>query len=109
MANINNTITVTFPTPEYRPCWVNNRKALFHRWVDSARPVKPKGMEDEETTDRYQLYNVHGLVEFEDGTMARVWPQDIQFADIREEFLTDWQPLPFTVGEEDQEGIHESR
>lgn len=72
---------ITFSTCEMRPCWVDGRRAMFHRWTDSARPVKPKGMEDEDTLDRYQLHSVHGLVEYEDGTMARVWPNTIQFAD----------------------------
>jgi hypothetical protein len=100
MADNKNTIPALLP--EYRPCWVYGRKALLHRWVDSARPVKPRGVEDEENTARYQLHSVHGLVEFQDGAMARAWPQDIQFADIREEFLNDWPPLPYTVGEDDQ-------
>ena len=93
---------------ELRPCWVRDRKAVFHRWVETARPVKPKDMEDDENAEYYQLRNCHGLVEFEDGTVARVWPQDIQFADIREEFLEqDWgEPFTFGEGTEDQEAGH---
>lgn len=66
---------------ELRPCMVNGRRALFHRWADSARPVAPLGVEVDETTQRYQLHNVHGIVEYADGTVARVWPSDIQFID----------------------------
>lgn len=76
----------TIQEPRLRPCYVQSRKALFHLWVHSARPVKPRGMEEDETAERYQLSATHGLVEFEDGTLARVWPQDIQFVDIRPEF-----------------------
>lgn len=94
-------------TTELRPCWVRDKKALFHRWVDTARPVKPKGMEDDENTEYYQLSNCHGLVEFEDGTVARVWPQEIRFADIREEFLDQDWGVPFTFEEtKDQEAAH---
>ena len=95
-----------------RPCWVHNRKAVFHRWCDTARPVKPRGMEEDENAEYFQLYNVHGLVEFQDGTVARVWPQDIQFIDIRPEFQENVWPetetLPFTFEEvtENQEAGH---
>lgn len=68
--------------PELRPCWVKGRRALFHRWTDSARPVVPRGLPELETADlRYQLWNVHGVVEYEDGTLGRVWPYEIQFAE----------------------------
>lgn len=68
-------------TCEGRPCWVNGRRAIFHRWIDSARPVKPRGKEDDETVPHFQLYSVHGLVEYEDGTLRREWPTEITFAD----------------------------
>lgn len=69
-----------------RPCWVDGRRAIFHRWTDSARPVKPRGMEEDEAADRYQLHSVHALVEYEDGTVERVWPNTVRFADSRELF-----------------------
>ena len=31
---------------EYRPCYVNGRRALFHRWVNTANPVLPKGVRE---------------------------------------------------------------
>jgi hypothetical protein len=66
---------------------------MFHRWTDSARPVKPKGMEDEDTLDRFQIHNVHGLVEYEDGHMERVWPNTIQFADGGGFDAYDWETM----------------
>lgn len=66
---------------EYRPCYVAGRKALFHRWANTARPVLPRGVEPDENARYFQQRNTHGIVEFEDGTVERVWPQDIQFAD----------------------------
>lgn len=69
---------------ERRPCIVNGRRAMFHRWVDSARPVTPRGIEEDETSERYQLHSVHGIVEFEDGTVQRVWPSEIRFIDHSE-------------------------
>lgn len=68
-------------TQELRPCWVRGKRALFHRWTDSARPVAPKGLPEVETDLRYQLWHVHGVVEYEDGTLDRVWPYEIQFAE----------------------------
>lgn len=85
-----NTMTTANQT---RPCWVDGRRAIFHRWTDSARPVKPKGMEDENTLDRYQLHTVHGLVEYEDGHMERVWPHKIQFADGGNFAAWDWETM----------------
>jgi len=66
---------------DYRPCWVNGRKAMFHRWVNSARPQLPKGQEPNENSRYYQYRATHGLVEYENGSMATVWPTDIVFAD----------------------------
>lgn len=77
MGVLNSTITIQMQEP--RPCWVKGRRAVFHRWTDTARAVVPHGLPEIETEVRYQLWNVHGLVEYEDGTVERVWPQDIVF------------------------------
>lgn len=71
-------------TADLRPCIVNGRRALFHRWADSARPITPRGMEETEYSDRYQLHSVHAIVEYADGTVSRVWPYDIRFIDHSE-------------------------
>lgn len=83
MAAINGKITMS--TCEGRPCWVKGRRAIFHRWTDSARPVKPVN-NAQDTDERLQKWSVHGLVEYEDGTVEREWPSMIQFADSRELF-----------------------
>lgn len=79
----NNKIVIT--NCEGRPCWVKGRRAIFHRWTDSARPVKPAN-NDQETDERMQKWSVHGLVEYEDGAMERHWPNEIRFADSAEKF-----------------------
>lgn len=67
---------------EPRPCWVyGKRKALFHRWANSARAQLPRGQEPGENVRYYQFRATQAIVEYEDGTVDRVWPQDIQFAD----------------------------
>jgi hypothetical protein len=83
MATMNNEFIFKQHT---RPCWVDGRRAIFHRWTDSARPVKPRGMEEDETADRFQIHSVHALVEYEDGTVERVWPNTVRFADSKELF-----------------------
>lgn len=67
-----------------RPCWVRGRKALFHCWANTAHPVAPRNIPAElidEKTRFFQFRRTDGLVEFEDGTVARVYASDIQFAD----------------------------
>ena len=78
---------------EYRPCYVAGRKALFHRWANTARPVLPRGVEPDENARYFQQRTTHGIVEFEDGTVERVWPQDIQFADDGRFKEYAWLPL----------------
>lgn len=98
MATINNHIQIQHET---RPCWVDGRRAMFHRWTDSARPVKPRGMEDDETADRYQLHSVHALVEFEDGTVERVWPNTVQFVPDP----LDWHPAAWEHYEKERDAL----
>ena len=64
---------------EYRPCWVDGRKALFHRWANDARPTAPGGVT--ENARFYQFRSSKAIVEFEDGMVARVWPNEVKFAD----------------------------
>ena len=84
---------IILSTCEGRPCWVRGRRAIFHRWTDSARPVKPVS-NDQETDERLQKWSVHGLVEYEDGRMEREWPNNIRFADSAETFAAfDWDTM----------------
>jgi hypothetical protein len=79
---------------EYRPCYVNGRRALFHRWVNTANPVLPKGVSpDDERAKFFQHRSTTGLVEYADGTVERVWPQEIRFADSAGRFREyAWDP-----------------
>nr|DAR24704.1 MAG TPA: hypothetical protein [Caudoviricetes sp.] len=45
---------------EYRPCFVDGRKALFHRWT------------------AYDIID-YAIVEYEDGTVDIVHPESIRF------------------------------
>lgn len=66
---------------EYRPCWVRGKRALFHRWVNTARPTLPKGQEPGENARYYQFRSTQGLVEFESGAVELVYPQAVHFVD----------------------------
>lgn len=76
---INNKIIHTPDTT--RPCMVRGQRAMFHRWTDSARPVVPRGMEEDDEAPRYQTHHVHAMVEYEDGSIDRVWPYEVVFVD----------------------------
>jgi hypothetical protein len=80
---------------EGRPCWVDGCRAIFHRWTDSARPARNRKQDDQESQELpLQIYNVHGLVEYEDGRMEREWPNKIRFADSAEKFAKfDWDTM----------------
>lgn len=62
MTALNSKILIT---EQLRPCLVNGKKALFHRWG--------------ETTDIFMKQITKGIVEYEDGTVARVFPNEINF------------------------------
>lgn len=66
---------------EYRPCWVQGKKALFHRWANDARPTLPGNQKFNENARFYQFRSSKAIVEYEDGTVARVWPNEVKFAD----------------------------
>ncbi len=68
-------------TPELRPCVVYGRKAIFHRWINSAHPVPPRGAEINESARYFQFRRTEALVEYEDGTVDRVFPTEIRFLD----------------------------
>lgn len=88
---------------DLRPCYVNGRRALFHRWANSARPQLPKGQEPGENARYFQFRSTHGLVEYEDGTCDLVWPYAIKFADGGHFKDYAWNPV------DRQEGDNESR
>lgn len=76
-----------------RPCYVKGRKAVFHRWCNTANPVLPRGMDpNDERAHYFQHRSTTAIVEYMDGTVERVWPQDLEFADGgRFDELT-WKP-----------------
>ena len=70
---------ITLTTSEQRPCTVDGKKAVFHRWHEICNVVEagiaigshPAG----------QIKYTLGTVEFEDGTVQEVAPHKIKFKD----------------------------
>lgn len=83
----------------YRPCMVDSKKAIFHRWaVDEEVLIKFNAfIKDDKVLDicrgiredrivpkcaeTEKLTNTYGIVEFEDGTVRGVRPNEIRFLD----------------------------
>ena len=70
---------IILQTAEYRPCYVNGEKALFHRWVDRREIIGPSPLKGGHSGGVISFTNA--IVEFENGNVAEVLPRDICFAD----------------------------
>lgn len=69
---------ITIKTAEYRPCYVNGKKALFHRWTDVPM-VSPSKMLMVRDANKATEYVGLAIVEYEDGTVDRVFPEQVRF------------------------------
>lgn len=76
---MNGNLEMTVRTGEYRPCIVDGKKALFHRWTDFANVVGESPLRGGHSAG--QIHRVYGIVEFEDGTVKEVEPYTIKFTD----------------------------
>lgn len=70
---------ITIKTFEYRACYVNGKKALFHKWCENAQPLEPSALAFGHKGG--QLWHTLGLIEYEDGTVKFVDPFCIKFCD----------------------------
>jgi hypothetical protein len=64
---------------DLRPCIVKGKPAAFHRWADKAQVISPGLTIGSQQGG--QLWEVVGLVEYEDGTVCECYPYEIKFAD----------------------------
>lgn len=76
MASLNNEIIIK---SELRPCFVKDKKALFHKWNEFSKPV-PGGITPIDPPPGEIKYTL-GMVEYEDGTVEEVAPHYIKFID----------------------------
>lgn len=77
MAALDGKITVS--NAEYRPCIVDGKRALFHRWTERANIVPPSPMIGGHNGG--VIKDTAGIVEYEDGTIAEVYAFNIRFVD----------------------------
>lgn len=70
---------ITIKTIDYRPCYVNGDKGLFHKWAEKAKPIPPSMLISEDKGG--QVWHTVGIVELEDGRIIEVYPEKIRFAD----------------------------
>ena len=64
---------------KYRPCTVHGKKAIFHKWEEMCNVVgaeihiggAPAG----------QIKYTNGIIEYENGMVERVFPNEIKFCD----------------------------
>lgn len=71
--------TININSINYRPCYVNGEKALFHKWEDFAKPIPPSMLLGGDPGG--QVWHTLGIVEMEDGCIKEVPPRTIRFAD----------------------------
>lgn len=72
-------IVRTLKFSEYRPCVVNGKNAIFHRWADKAQTVGESPLRGGHSSG--QVWLVVGIVEYEDGTVHEAYPYEIKFLD----------------------------
>lgn len=63
-----------------RPCEVDGRPALFHRWIEADDVLRVCG-----SFRDYEIPVAHytfALVEYDDGTIAKVLPEMIRFTEM---------------------------
>lgn len=70
---------ITVKSSEYRPCMVGDKKALFHRWVHISQIVPPSVLKGGHSGG--VIADDVGLVEFEDGSVGKVFAEKIHFLD----------------------------
>ena len=76
MAQLYETIRIGM---EYRPCTVDGRKALFHKWERKSEIVQPSMLKGGHNGGT--VCGDMAIVEFENGEVAEVLPWRIRFTD----------------------------
>lgn len=76
--------TITISNSEYRPCAVDGKKALFHKWEDRCEVAPPSAMMDGHNGG--ELRATFAIVEYEDGSVSETYPHKIKFLDSKSLF-----------------------
>lgn len=64
---------------QYRPCFVGDKRALFHKWGSVSEIVPPSALLGGHNGGTVTCD--FAIVEYEDGTVAEVKPSDVRFVD----------------------------
>ena len=75
MASLDGTLTIT--NSEYRPCVVDEKRAMFHRWEQRADVVDASPLRGGHPGGQYWI--TLGIVEYEDGSMDEISPEKSDF------------------------------
>lgn len=69
--------------PELRPCMIDGKPCLFHKWVSEYVPRSVQMLDDtaDETCEIMMCETTMALVEHEDGTVSTESVQLVQFLD----------------------------
>ena len=78
MAGLGGTITVQV---EMRPCLVEGKPALWHRWTSRCEIVPPSPLQGGHLGGN--IAACFALVEYEDGTVQEVYPNRVRFLDTQ--------------------------
>ena len=70
-------------TSVLRLCSVNNKIAFFHRWIECSDVVPPSPMVG--GAPGGVIKSTLAIVEYEDGTVSRCYPEEIKFLDRKED------------------------
>lgn len=76
MAALDSNITIR---KERRPCFINGKKAMFHQWTQESQIVPPSAMMGGHSGG--VISTTFAIVEYEDGTVAKTYPEKVKFAD----------------------------
>lgn len=82
MAGLDGTITIE--SSEYRPCMVEGKKALFHKWEDKSEVVRPSAIRGGHNGG--ELRATFAIIEYEDGSIAEVFPHKLKFLNSKSLF-----------------------
>lgn len=77
MSGLNGTVTIQ--DSQYRPCFAKGQRALFHKWEDNSEIYAPSLMVGGHACGVVKY--TCAIVEYEDGHVERVKPEDVMFAD----------------------------
>lgn len=80
-------MNTTFTIKEHlRPCMVDNKPALWHRWTNRREIVPPSGMVNGQLPHAGGVIEgTFALIEYTDGQVAEVYPERVRFLDTEDE------------------------